>query len=90
MRNYEVVNGSQDVLRTLRPAVILEAGDAKEGATRRVVDLVMSEGYAPYEFHGWTLRPHTPAKDYGYQNLLLIPSEKAEEMIGPIHPVPLQ
>jgi FkbM family methyltransferase len=81
---YDVVQGSLVTLRTLRPALILEAGDAsgKVGATRRVLDVVTAEGYVPYEFHRWTLRPHAITERYGYQNLLMVPQEKIAHMVG--------
>lgn len=81
---YDVVQGSLQTLRRLRPSIILEAGDIGDGdtETRRVVDLVMSQGYEPFEFRDWSLCPHKVTQHYGYQNLLMIPIEKAREMLA--------
>lgn len=81
---YDVVQGALRCIRHFRPALILEAGDSGEAAssTRRVVDLVLQEGYLPFEFHDWSLRPHRVRASYGYQNLLLVPAERAAELTG--------
>jgi len=72
---FAVVQGALTTIRRLRPAIILEAGDSLEGSTRRVVDTLLTEGYRPFEFHDWTIRPHTVVSSYGYLNLLMIPAE---------------
>jgi hypothetical protein len=79
---YEVLMGSLETIRKFRPAVILEAGDAIEGATRRAVNVLLAEGYEPYEFADWTLRRHALSDSYSYQNLLLVPPEQAAGMIA--------
>lgn len=79
---HEVLLGSLETIRKLRPAVILEAGDTTEGATRRAVDVLLAEGYEPYEFADWSLRRHVVSDSYTYQNLLMVPPEKATDMIA--------
>jgi FkbM family methyltransferase len=80
---YEVVQGALGVVRRLRPAVVIEAGDLGEGrgATRSVIDVLIGEGYRPYEFHDWAIRPHALTGSYGYQNLLLLPEERRNELL---------
>lgn len=81
---YDVILGSLETLRRLRPSIILEAGDFDDcdSGTRRVIDLVMSEGYEPYEFRDFSLRRHVVAQQYAYQNLLMIPAERAGEILA--------
>jgi FkbM family methyltransferase len=79
---HDVLIGSLDTIRKLRPAIILEAGDTMEGATRRAVDVLLAENYTPYEFSDWSLRPHTISQRYDYQNLLMVPAEKTADMTG--------
>lgn len=81
---YEVVKGSLQTLRSMRPALIIETGDctAVESSTRRVLDLLVSEGYEPYEFRDWAVHRHEPKRTYGYQNLLMLPAEKGSKMVG--------
>jgi FkbM family methyltransferase len=78
---YDVLMGSLDTIRKLRPAIILEAGDVTEGATRRAMDVLLAEGYEPYEFADWSLRRHAVSENYTYQNLLMVPLEKSADMV---------
>lgn len=80
---FDVVQGSLGTIRALRPAIILEAGDAsgEHSSTRRVIDVLLAEGYSPYEFYNWVLRPHAVTQSYGYQNLLMIPQEMVAEVV---------
>ena len=82
---YDVINGGLASIRRLRPAVILETGDDgdAESRTRRVLDLLLAEKYAPFEFRAWRLAPHEVSERYGYQNLLMIPQEKVAKSVGP-------
>jgi FkbM family methyltransferase len=77
---YDVLMGSLETIRRLRPAIILEAGDTTEGATKRAVDVLLSENYSANEFSDWSLKPHTVSDSYGYQNLLMVPAERIADM----------
>jgi FkbM family methyltransferase len=82
---HDVVQGALGAIRRLRPAVIIETGDIDEeggSSTRKVVDVLIGEGYQPFEFHDWTIRPHAVTESYGYQNLLLVPAELREELLA--------
>lgn len=81
---YNVIHGGLASIRRLRPALILETGDDCDevGSTRRVLDVLLAENYAPYEFRDWALAPHAVAARYNYQNLLMIPKEKVADLIG--------
>lgn len=79
---HEVLMGSLETIRNMRPAIILEAGDTTEGATRRAVDVLLAENYTAFEFSNWSLQPHTVSQRYAYQNLLMVPAEKTAEMTG--------
>jgi FkbM family methyltransferase len=80
---YDVVQGALSMIRRLRPAIILEAGDigVLEKSTRRVVDVLVAERYQPFELDDWSVRPHAVTANYGYQNLLLVPSERLSELL---------
>lgn len=77
---YQVVQGALETIRRFQPALIIETGDDPEdfsSNTRRVVDLVLAQGYQAIEFADWRLRPHIVRDHYGYGNLLLIPLSMA-------------
>lgn len=80
---YDVIRGCLDTLRRMRPSLIIEAGDIGNVGTRRVIDLLTSLGYEPYEFRDWRLARHEVTQHYGYQNLLMVPQEKVTDMVGP-------
>lgn len=83
---YDVIRGGLASIRRLRPALILETGDNNEerSDTRHVLDMLIAEQYGLYEFQDWTIVPHVVRERYAYQNLLLIPKEKVEDMLRPI------
>jgi FkbM family methyltransferase len=79
---YEVIQGALSTIRRLRPAIVIEAGDSAGSSTRRVVDSLIAEKYRPLEFRDWTLRPHQVTDSYDYLNLLMIPTELGNEILG--------
>lgn len=80
---YEVIAGGMGTIRTLRPALILEAGERGDsiGSTTKLIGLLEAEGYVPYEFSDWTLKPHQASDYYRYQNILMLPAEKVETIL---------
>lgn len=80
---YDVLQGALSTLRRLRPAIIIETGDSAVSSSRRVVDTLLAEGYRPFEFHDWMIRPHKVTETYGYLNLLMIPTEWSDDIVAP-------
>lgn len=80
---YDVLRGSVRTIRRSRPALILETGDSivGDGASRRVIDLLLNENYRAFEFSSWAIRVHTVTDHYAYQNLLMIPAERVREVM---------
>lgn len=81
---YDVVQGALETVRTLRPGIIIEAGDAEDGKanTADVVQLLLAENYAAFEFKDWQIIPHEVQSRYAYQNLLMVPSEMVSEVLA--------
>lgn len=80
---YDVLQGALSTLRRLRPAIIIETEDSAVSSSRRVVDTLLAEGYRPFEFHDWMIRPHKVTETYGYLNLLMIPTEWSDDIVAP-------
>ncbi|MBK8907405.1 MAG: FkbM family methyltransferase [Rhodospirillales bacterium] len=73
----DVVQGALSTIGRLKPRIAIETGDSSQSGstTRQVLDVLLAQGYLPYEFRDWELHPHSPKKKYGYQNLLLVHPE---------------
>lgn len=84
----DVVRGAMATIRRLRPSIVIEAGDMDQStrSTRSVIDILVAEGYRPFEFRDWTIHPHTVTQEaYGYQNILLVPAERVGELVSASH-----
>lgn len=81
---YEVIAGGLATIRRLRPALILETGDAADnaGATRRVLDMIAAENYVAIEFDDFRLRLHQLQGTYTYGNILMVPRELSAEIVA--------
>ncbi|MFE2428924.1 FkbM family methyltransferase [Streptomyces sp. NPDC059373] len=78
-----VLRGMRGVLSDLRPVVSLEVGDfGIPGAPRShdLVEHVLSFDYRAFELRDGRPVPHRPRDEYGYENIIFAPSERAEEL----------
>jgi FkbM family methyltransferase len=81
----QVLKGMHELLAGARPVVSLEVGDAVRGGprSREALDHVLAYGYAALELQpGGGLARHEPKQDYGYDNLVLVPSERVGDFTG--------
>jgi FkbM family methyltransferase len=79
----EILKGLSHVLRTLRPVITLEVGDEEGGAAVRSSDAVnycAEHGYVPFTFVDWAILPHEVQTCYGYDNVFMVPSERATQL----------
>jgi FkbM family methyltransferase len=73
------LEGMHQVLAQNRPAIILELGDigVPPGRSRRLLERVLAEDYEAIEVaEDLTLRKHGLQEQYGYCNVLLVPTER--------------
>ncbi|MEV6742068.1 FkbM family methyltransferase [Streptomyces sp. NPDC051104] len=78
----QVLLGMQKVLSGPRPVLSLEVGDIDVPGvpcSRELVEKVLSFDYCSYELHDGRPVPHKPRDEYGYENLVFIPAERARE-----------
>lgn len=78
---YEVLQGMRATLERHRPLVSIEVGDITPGnrASRESITLVADSGYVPAQYMDGCV-PHAVREVYGYDNILLVPEEKAPWM----------
>lgn len=70
----EVLRGAAKTMRTARPLITVEVGDADDTPrSRDVIDFAAASGYDAAEVTPHGTRPHAPRDTYSYGNLLLIP-----------------
>jgi len=72
----EVIAGAAEVIKTLRPALIVEMGDSvgsRDSRSLAIIELLCQQGYEVYEFRHWQIRPHIKRRSYTHQNLLFKP-----------------
>jgi len=81
----EVLLGAAATIASLRPLIIVEAGDPESGAhaTRDVVEHLLELNYVPFEMKNWSLGKHEPQSRYGFQNLLFVPAERRDCVTSP-------
>src|SRR5204862_8316802 len=73
-----ILRGMRELLRDVRPIVILETGDYDgmvAPTTTASIDALVADGYAPMEYVDGALRPHEPRTQYGYGNLFFVSLE---------------
>ncbi|MCQ4079692.1 FkbM family methyltransferase [Streptomyces sp. RB6PN25] len=78
-----VLRGMKDMLSGPRPIVSLEVGDMDvPGAARSrlLVEHIMSFGYRAFELHNGRAAPHQLREEYGYENIVFAPSERADQL----------
>lgn len=71
----DILRGMGSTLRSIRPAVTLEAGDiGVDGAssTMECISYLRSVGYLPFEFSDGAIRPHRSLPFYAHGNLLFV------------------
>ncbi|WUH89650.1 FkbM family methyltransferase [Streptomyces sp. NBC_00433] len=78
-----VLHGMQAMLSGSRPIVSLEVGDmGVPGATRSrvLVEHVLSFDYRAFELRDGRALPHQLREEYGYENIIFAPAEKAGQL----------
>jgi len=81
----EILKGMQSHLAcTRRPMITLEVNDADgaQDASNQPVKFLLERGYAAYTYSSEArdLRPHQVQRSYYYDNLLMVPQERAGEL----------
>ena len=74
-----IIEGMKKTIAEIRPMITVEVGDvnaADESPSRRLLELVMSLGYRPWEYDAQSrsIRPHNLQERYGYDNVLMVPA----------------
>ena len=80
---YPILRGMSGLLESQRPMISLEVGEYINQQTgnppsRQSVDFLLAFGYEAFEFSEGEIRPHTPLREYGYDNLLFCHPGRAD------------
>jgi FkbM family methyltransferase len=78
----DVLAGAECTIESLKPALILETGDTEGSEAHPLIESLIERGYRVFEFEDFALKPHIVADRYGYQNLLLVHTERLAEVDG--------
>jgi FkbM family methyltransferase len=83
----EILHGAERTIREVRPMITVEVGDVEgdgEAVSSAPVQWLLERGYAAFEYskQASALRPHQPQSRYAYDNLLLVPQEKAAGVVA--------
>ncbi len=82
---FEILQGMQTTLQTMRPLVVLEVGDlGVEGVSESValINELIAVGYWPYQWRAGSFERHTVQSRYESENLLFLPDQRVDPING--------
>jgi len=76
----EILNGMENVIRSFHPMISLEVGDFVTDAipSRELIEHLLAMNYVAFEYRNGVIAHHRARRTYGYDNILLVPTNRLD------------